>query len=433
MAYLHGRNGDHSLVPFECDLCIFRKLRAQDPDLTSHTDTLLLAVIRRANLDAFWSSASSTVASRRSRIKASQRFSERLGLSGPYSQIQSLPNYDHCGYEVACQILLHSLNPGRNNHNHVQWDTIRQLRTCFSNFVRSSNAANQFTLAINDNRGAYQRIGNDVCGSFWFSRFRSGCKNRMGQFSKQNKDFSIPLLLAILEEGDRLYRQSSSLEDAHKWSIFLCYSALSYVISLRGNEVFFLDLDGLNTYNPPHLSQDHFVIALLGKIKGEANIASHLIPCINVTSSGIQICKIVMRVVKQKQQLGFFDGPALSGIHGKLYHQRDINDMLLTILESLYLRDPSLFPIDIVKKITSEKDLKEQFSSWYACYRSFRRTSDSRALDKKNEMEKEDVDIVNRWKTIEASKGKRPNLPMKQHYADLQVLLQPFLRYTKAM
>jgi hypothetical protein len=59
--YLVGRDGDHLLIPFECDLCIFRKLRHHDPLITSEQDKLLLACIRRISLDAFWSRASSTV------------------------------------------------------------------------------------------------------------------------------------------------------------------------------------------------------------------------------------------------------------------------------------------------------------------------------------------------------------------------------------
>jgi hypothetical protein len=45
--YLTRRDDDHLLVPFECDLCIFRKLRRYDPMPTSEQDKLLLASIRR--------------------------------------------------------------------------------------------------------------------------------------------------------------------------------------------------------------------------------------------------------------------------------------------------------------------------------------------------------------------------------------------------
>jgi len=47
-----GRNGDHALIPFECDLCIFRKLKKMNPVEGRPGDDLLLGCIRRINLDA---------------------------------------------------------------------------------------------------------------------------------------------------------------------------------------------------------------------------------------------------------------------------------------------------------------------------------------------------------------------------------------------
>ena len=160
------RNGDHTLVPFECDLCIFRKQRKTDPGPNSYTDKTFLAVIRRANLDAFWSTMTDTVNKHVGKLKTGRKISDSLGLDGPYVEICSLPPYDHCGYEVAIHMLMNSLNPGRISKDYTQWDTIRKLRTCCSNYTRASNQAHLSTLAINDNKGVYQHNGQDVCGSF---------------------------------------------------------------------------------------------------------------------------------------------------------------------------------------------------------------------------------------------------------------------------
>ena len=58
--YLVGRNGDDLLIPFECDTCVFRKLRGHDPDTGNNMDTLLLACIRHMHLNAFLSNSSHT-------------------------------------------------------------------------------------------------------------------------------------------------------------------------------------------------------------------------------------------------------------------------------------------------------------------------------------------------------------------------------------
>jgi hypothetical protein len=43
--FLRARDGDHAMVPFECDLCVFRKLRNWSPDPTSPPNKLLEACI----------------------------------------------------------------------------------------------------------------------------------------------------------------------------------------------------------------------------------------------------------------------------------------------------------------------------------------------------------------------------------------------------
>lgn len=47
-----GLDGDHLMVPFECDLCVFRKLNGRNPILASDQDNLLSTCIRRAPLDS---------------------------------------------------------------------------------------------------------------------------------------------------------------------------------------------------------------------------------------------------------------------------------------------------------------------------------------------------------------------------------------------
>ena len=40
--YLHARDGDYLHVPFECHLCVFRKLKHRDPSSQDATDELLV-------------------------------------------------------------------------------------------------------------------------------------------------------------------------------------------------------------------------------------------------------------------------------------------------------------------------------------------------------------------------------------------------------
>ena len=254
----------------------------------------------------------------------------------------------------------------------------------------------------------------------------------MGQESRQNKALSTPLLLELFKHVEIKISKAESLAEHNRWSVFSCYAAVAYAISLRGNATFLLDIDGLNTHKTDN-SLYYIVIALLGKIKGEANGKHRLNPCINVTSSGIDVRHILYLLLVQKRLLGYEDGPGITDLQGRVYSTRDIDDMLHEILEDIFQSAPNLFPTEIVNKMKCSDDPIDEIREYYSCFRTFRRSSDSRALNMKTKLKKDDVNIVNRRRGVETAKGNRPKRSMKQHYADVEVLLQPFLCYTKAM
>jgi uncharacterized protein YerC len=102
-----------------------------------------------------------------------------------------------------------------------------------------------------------------------------------------------------------------------------------------------------------------------------------------------------------------------------LYH-RALNDSLLEVLEDLFDSHRELFPASIPDKETLQKRIQ--------VYRMLRRTSDTRALEQK--VGQSDIDVVNHWKALEFADRNRPHRPMRQHYAELELLIGPFLRYT---
>ena len=79
-----GRDGYHRMCPFECDSCIFHKLRGSDPNLNPEIDKLHMCYIRRLNLDAFWSRETSTVHGNNNRAQIIQSYS-LFGLEGLFT------------------------------------------------------------------------------------------------------------------------------------------------------------------------------------------------------------------------------------------------------------------------------------------------------------------------------------------------------------
>ena len=385
-------------------------------------------MIRRANLDAFWSRARGTVYQNTQKIKQNLKFSKMLGLDGVYEHTGPYPFYDHCGYEMAVTTLLHSRRPGKHDNTYTQFATIRHDRGSFSSHVRATPQSNIHHLSLVDQKGRYERVAQDKCGSLWYFRFMVGLKTRMGGIWKPNKALSHQLLKTVLEMSEEKINEVDkgvSGEDSSRWIVFVAYVVVSYVLSLRGNEGLMLDLGGLRK-NWKIDRGDHIVIALWGKLKGENAYRNHKIPCINVTKSGINVKFTVQRLLDLKEKEGNMNGPAISDSKGFLLQARELDQQLHDLLMDIHERDPSLFP----PSISSLEDVLEN----YRCYRTWRRTSVLRALEEK--VEQPDINIVNKWENAAgpSKNGKTAtSQPMMLHYAEFELLKKPFKRYTQSM
>ena len=118
--YEVARAGDSLGVPFQCDLCIFRRITDKDPKPTSATNILLLQYIRRVNLDSFWSRAPRTNSNDLGHVKRSIRNLARVGLPGPYYDPGTAPPHDVCGYEAVIAMLMDSQEKGTYRDDHKE-------------------------------------------------------------------------------------------------------------------------------------------------------------------------------------------------------------------------------------------------------------------------------------------------------------------------
>ena len=422
-AFRQARPGDHLLVTFQCDLCIFRKLRRQEcPIQGNPVDANLLACIRRVNLDAFWSRASSTVAAQRRLIERSLDLTNQLGLDPLFPNQGPLPQGDHCGYTVAIQMVYASISSGRYSESHLEFDTIRRLRTIHTNYFRTLGRGSGSVLAMVGEDGRSRRFTTDPTASEWFTQFLQGCKRRMGQDWRPDQAVSSELMGELLREVDSRISSSSSLQEAANWVTAGAYFVSCYVLSLRGSEGLLIDLGGLKDYltrDPP----ERVTVTLLGKVKGEHHVRHHVLPAVSVTSSGLPIKSWIKKLVAVRSREGRRDGPAVCGPNGEVLETSMLNDLFHEALIAIYERQPGLFLADIKGP--------EDIESKYNVFRSFRRGSDTRAISQA--VAKLDIEVVNRWKGMERSKGSRPNMTMEQHYADVNFLTESFLRYTRAM
>ena len=166
--------------------------------------------------------------------------------------------------------------------------------------------------------------------------------------------------------------------------IFQAFAISVYTVSLRGPEGFLLDLDGLNCHWTAE-ERGYVVITLLGKVKGESLDRSHLLPSVPVTDSGLDVRGALEALQDIKNLLGFRDGPAISSMEGNIGRARDVDDMIHEVLLDIFNSKRFLFPIDITEP--------DAVTKHYQCFRTFRHSSETQAIERK--VASTNIDVVN--------------------------------------
>ena len=186
-------------------------------------------------------------------------------------------------------------------------------------------------------------------------------------------------------------------------------------LNLPGMSEYEPDLEALIEFNPPDPARSTTIIPLLGRVKGGHHSRQHLLTSVNTTDSGIHVNQWVQRVLTvHRSQLN---------PEGNQSTTSEMNDLFLEVLSNIYEAQPDMFAPDI----KNTADLGDK----YNVFRSFRRGSEPRAVAKK--VSEADRYIVHRWKRKENAGANRVNRPIDQHYVDVQLVTDSFLRYTKAM
>ena len=131
--FMVGRDGDHLMNPFQCELCHFRNIQGRNPNLKSEANRALQEHFRRVSLDAFWSREPSTVRHNLGLIKRAARSEVKFDCNnklipalGPH------PLMDKPGMGACVLVLDKSMDKGRYDPT-VQWETFRKMRSTLTN------------------------------------------------------------------------------------------------------------------------------------------------------------------------------------------------------------------------------------------------------------------------------------------------------------
>ena len=188
---MFAKNGDHLLIPFQCDLCHYRNLKGMDP-IGVKADDILLRTIKRANLDIFCSREPGTVSATRNGSLKLAEIRMRLGLDNMLPVMGPFLLKDNLGMGLAVGMLIRSLDKGRYQST-LQFESVRKMRSVFSNMWHASKFTLTTSVMANDIRKTY--VTSCPSYSLWFERFIVGMHKRMGDVVHQDKALTLEVLL----------------------------------------------------------------------------------------------------------------------------------------------------------------------------------------------------------------------------------------------
>lgn len=416
-----ARDGDHLLTPFQCDLCVFRRVMKRDPDVASHADQLAAAHMRRANLDAFWGRATGTANTNRRIVNRNLDDMAVMGSEGPYFDPGPTLAHDHSGHETAMGALADARKVGKHSSSHKQHQSSRKVKLAVGNFekLHSHHPLACLTL-VDEEKGRTTRFHFGGNSSLWYDRFAQGCRARMGEDVCLNLALSTDLWKAFLRKCERRAWESTEFNEGARFVTVGAFSCFSLVSSLRGPEGFMFETSLLNQHR--ELNNGLAWLPIIGKLKGDSKEKTHCLRSVPITGSGINVWRWRDWLVTIHATAGRTSGPAICDGAGHLLTARSVNEVIWDLLEELYDEGEVKFPM----AASCKDDIRELIE----LDRSFCRSSESRAT--RMGVSQPDKDIVNRWSKEVKAKGKKPSEALSTHYADQQQLDDCFRRCTQA-
>jgi len=109
-------------------------------------------------------------------------------------------------------------------------------------------------------------------------------------------------------------------------------------------------------------------------------------------------------------------GPAYCDSKGKAMSYKEMNAEFHAVLRKVQKERPDLIPGDV------------EVEEVYNIYRSLRRGATSRATELGYDGAV--IDMNNRWRKVQLSKGARPAFKMRELYVELKLVLPSLLRFS---
>ena len=295
-------------------------------------DKLLMKYIRRVNLDILWSREKGTVANLMTNYRKSVAADDELGLPSLFPKQGPWEIDDNQGFQVALRIVAVSRSAGVHSTEYQQFDTIRKLRTLYSHLYESSAEVATRKIILCTDSGKEFRTTDCPTQSLFFVRFMTGLLHRMGKEVKMDRALDVRILHIILKNLEKVACETSDHKVKREAIILGFYLVITFTCSIRGNEGFMIDFNGLIDHvndgkRVDDMKHPHIVVTLLGRFKNEWGERWHVMLAAAKTSSGLEVRKWLEMFLIVMLEEGKHEGPAICEQDGTVMASSRMNQL----------------------------------------------------------------------------------------------------------
>jgi len=382
-------------------------------------ERVLRKCLRRAILDSLWSRERSTVSANFRRAVSVEKLGTVLGLEGVIPPLGPFPLVDSVGMKLALVMVLKSLDPGVNAPT-VQFDTVRQLRSAFSNAYGAGASQLQVSLYSS----VHKKMHGTSCpsDSEWFGRFALGMEKRLGRQIRQDLGLSIGVMLEVQRDLETQWSACRFGHERRRVAELAVLFILVFCWGLRGEEIFLISLGATRKVWEPSQTHGtpHVMLALVGRRKRLIGNRAFLLPSVVETSSGLQPGVWLGRIIEAFDEVGIVTGYLMTREDGKDPRLHDYNEVFVDALVGVQNRRPDL--------IHSDVDVSAEFG----LPRSGRRGATTQArVGGVSEM---DIGTNQLWRKTELNVGRSFRFgDMITYYTEVAQSLPLQLRFSKAL
>jgi hypothetical protein len=365
------------------------------------------------------------------RSKAIHFRASLMGIVKPYPPRGPFPVEDEWRMGPAAVLLMRLLDKGKNSE-FVQYETIRKVRSHFSNFIHTILGGISDMFISSDN--VVNGISRSATNTPWFKRFMKGWHSRMG-------DVWCPDRPLTMREG--LLSQSLLEEDwktFEKDAIGRLRTAITGMMitglggGMRGEEMVRVDVGLIRKHWAEalaHPEEGHILLAMSGRFKRQVGENMYVQLLALKSASGLQYRLWMHRTLQEYERIGVVDGPVFrvavkrqgQGAVGQTGLKRARVGNLNLVFIPLLLRVQEKYP----ETIGPDGQVEEEYSA----SRSFKRgaTSQARIM----EIPADVIEANNRWRKEERARGSTPHMALLGRYADGKAMIPVLVRFSKML